>query len=154
MPLWWSVVVKQYLFTPQTVVDCSGHSWCIWCCVVVRLDFIFVTEKFIQLESLWSSFAHTGKRHNSESCSGHLRTSFGYVNTIKIMSLEIGKKIRYNGKPFRLDCRGLEAALSAENDCCLYLPNRCINFPKRPNFPTSQMKWLPWKWICTLAMHV
>jgi hypothetical protein len=36
-----------------------------------------------------------------------------------------------------LDCRGLEAALSAENDCWLCLPNHSINFPKRPNFPTS-----------------
>jgi len=50
------------------------------------------------------------------------------------MYLEIGEEIWDNGKPFDLDCRGLEAALSAENDCWLCLPNHCINFPKRPNF--------------------
>jgi hypothetical protein len=52
------------------------------------------------------------------------------------MYLEIGEKIRDNGKPFGLDCRRLEAVLSAENDYLLCLPNHCMNFSKRPNFPT------------------
>lgn len=95
--------MKQYLFTPQTVVDCLGHSWNVWCCVVARLHSIFVTERCTQPESLWSSFAHTGKWDHSGSCSGHLRTSFGYVITMKIMYLEIGENIRDNGKPFGLD---------------------------------------------------
>jgi hypothetical protein len=44
--------------------------------------------------------------------------------------LEIGEKIKDNAEPFGLDCRGLVAALSAENDCWLCLPNCCINFPQ------------------------
>lgn len=104
--------------------------------MIARLHSIFVTERCIQPESLWSSFAHTGKRDHSGSCSGHLRTRFGYVNAIKIMYFKIGEEIRDNGKPFGLDCRGLETVLSAENDCWLCSPNHCINFPKRPNFPT------------------
>jgi len=99
-----------------------------------------VTERCNQPENLWSSFAHTGKWDHSGSFNDHLRTSFGYVSTIKIVYLETGDKIRDNGKPFGLDCRGLEAALSAENDYWLCLPNHCISFPKRPNFPTSHMK--------------
>jgi len=56
------------------------------------------------------------------------------------MYLEIGEKIRHNGKPLGLDCRGLEAVLSSENDFLICLPYHCMNFPKRPNFPTSHMK--------------
>jgi hypothetical protein len=54
---------------------------------------------------MWSSFAHTGKWDHSGSCCGHLRISFGYVSTIKIMYLEIGENIGDNGKPFGLDCK-------------------------------------------------
>ena len=100
--------------------------------MIARLHSTFVTERCTQPESLWSNFAHTGKEDHSGSCSGHLRTSVGYVNAIKIMYLEIGREIRDNGKPLGLDCRGLEAALSAENDCWLCLPKHCIKFPRDP----------------------